>query len=241
MSPKCAKVTPIELAARYNIRFGWIRTGYSNFPMDHHNSKIQAVVFDFGGVLLDWNPRYLYRKLFNGDAEAMERFLVEIGFSQWNIEQDKGRPFAEAIPELTAKFPQYSDLIKAYEQRWDESIAGPIHGTVDVLRTLKETHHYALYALSNWSTETFYRVHAQYDFLRWFETIVLSGEVKIIKPDPRIFQVLLERTGRKAEACVFIDDSATNIEVAQQLGFTTVRFESPAQLVTDLHKLNVLQ
>src|SRR3954468_20613878 len=153
--------------------------------------KINAIVFDFGGVLLDWNPRYLYRKLFD-DQAAMERFLTEIGFNEWNAQLDKGRVFAEGIAAWCAQYPDRADLIRAFHERWDESIAGAIEGTVDILARLKQTG-YPLYALSNWSAETFYRVRHRYDFLDWFDLIVVSGEVGCIKPDPQIYNMLLEK------------------------------------------------
>jgi 2-haloacid dehalogenase len=207
--------------------------------MPQPDTKIRAVIFDFGGVLLDWNPRHLYRKLLNDDPDAVEKFLTEIGFSEWNLQQDKGRPFAEAVSELSAKFPHHGELIAAFHQRWDETIAGPIQGTVDILRTLKDAG-YALYGLSNWSAETFYRINANYDFLTWFDTIVISGEVKLIKPDPQIFELLLERTGRTPQECVFIDDVLANVEGARKVGITAIQFESPAQLEAELRRLNVL-
>jgi 2-haloacid dehalogenase len=192
-----------------------------------------AIVFDFGGVLLDWDPRYLYHKLFENDAEAAERFLNEIGFVEWNMEQDRGRPFAVAIEELSARFPHYADFIKAYDERWEESLGGPIQATVNLLGALKQAG-YALYGLSNWSAETFQRIRHRHAFLDWFDEIVLSGEVRIIKPDPRIYAILLERINRPAAECLFIDDSEANIAVAEQLGFDTIRFTSPSQLQSEL-------
>ncbi len=203
--------------------------------MDSNRSKIRAIVFDFGGVLLDWNPRHLYRSLFR-DPQAMENFLTEIGFTEWNLQFDRGYPIAFGIVEHSEKFPHHRDLISAYNDRWPECIAGPIQGTVDLLPMLKEAG-YALYGLSNWSAETFYRVRDQYPFFDLLDEIVLSGEVKLIKPDPQIFQLLLEKTGRKAEECVFIDDSAANVEAAKQLGFSAIRFETPEQLERALSEL----
>ncbi len=207
--------------------------------MDHPNSKIRAIVFDFGGVLIDWNPRYLYREYFDNDPAAMEDFLNEIGFSAWNLEQDKGRPFAVAVEELSTRFPHHSHLIRAYDERWEQSIAGPIQPTVEILRALKEAG-YALYGLSNWSAETFYRARDKYAFFSWFDAIVLSGEAKLIKPDPEMFQHFLAKVGRTAEECLFVDDSLPNVEAARRLGFTAIRFVSSQQLEAELHKLNIL-
>src|SRR5512138_3811764 len=129
--------------------------------MKQSERRSPAIVFDFGGVLIDWNPRYLYHKLFDNDTDAVERFLDEIGFVEWNTEQDRGRPFALAVKELTERFPHYADFIKAYEERWEESIGGAIQPTVKLLAELKQAG-YALYGLSNWSTETFPRIRRQH-------------------------------------------------------------------------------
>ncbi len=197
-----------------------------------------AIIFDFGGVLIDWNPRHLYRKLLD-DEQAVEDFMREIGFAEWNHEQDKGRPFPEGVAELSAKFPQYRDLIQAYDLRYDESILGPIQPTVDILRRLKQAG-YPLYGLSNWNGDKFSSVRRQYPFLEWFEDIVISGDVKLAKPDPRIFQVLLARIGRTAGECLFVDDSAANIATAQQLGFATIHYRSPEQLEETLRRMGLL-
>jgi 2-haloacid dehalogenase len=208
-------------------------------------NKQPAFIFDFGGVLIDWDPRYLYRKLFDGQScdsnlqscgsnlEAMERFLREVDFYQWNARQDEGRPFAEGVEELCGRFPQYSDLILAYDRRWDESIAGPIPGTLAILRALREMG-YPLYGLSNWSVEKFQLVRHKYEMFGWFETILLSGEVKLTKPDPRIFEIMLERIGRVASECLLVDDSIGNVEAARQLGFQAIHFRSPEQLQDEL-------
>ncbi len=201
--------------------------------MNQLNHLYQAIIFDYGGVLVDWDPRYLYRKLFNSNSAAMERFLKEIDFFEWNLKQDKGRPFAEGVAELTERFPHYADLIKAYDERWEESIAGPIQPTVDILYSLKQAD-YLLYGLSNWSAEKHRLVRHRYQFFDWFDAIVISGQVKLVKPDPRIFYVLLEKIGHEAKACLFIDDTEVNIKVASRLGFKTIRFESPEQLKNEL-------
>ncbi len=208
--------------------------------MNQDNKVRPAIVFDFGGVLLDWNPRHLYRRFFGEDTAALESFLTEIGFNAWNLEQDHGRPFAIAVALLSAQFPQYADLIAAYDVRWDETIAGPIQPTVEILRALKAAG-YPVYGLSNWSAEKFNEVRSKYAFLDWFEDMVISGEVRLIKPDPRIFHLLLERIGQNAEDCLFIDDSAANITAAQALGFQTIHFKSPEQLEAELLRLNLLR
>jgi len=207
--------------------------------MNQSDRPYQAIIFDFGGVLVDWNPRYLYRKFFDGNAESMERFLTEIGFAEWNLRQDKGRSFAVAVAELYAQFPAYADLIRAYDQRWEESLGGPIQPTVNILRTLKQAGH-RLYGLSNWSVEKFEIVRPKYEFFGWLDLILVSGEVKLVKPDPRIYAAFLERIGRTAKECLFIDDSRLNIATADQLGFATIHYQSPEQLESELRRLGLL-
>jgi 2-haloacid dehalogenase len=192
-------------------------------------TKEPAIVFDLGGVLLDWNPRYVYRSLFKGDEAAMERFLDEVCTPAWNSRQDAGRPLAEATAELLALHPQHGELINAYYGRWEEMLAGPIEGTVAILEELHGRGHY-LCALSNWSAETFPVAYRRYEFLKRFQTIVLSGAERLIKPDPAIFQVLLQRIGRRAEDCLFIDDVPANTRVARGLGFKAIDFTSPGDL-----------
>jgi 2-haloacid dehalogenase len=202
-------------------------------------NKEPAFIFDFGGVLIDWDPRYLYRKLFDENPEAMERFLKEVDFYSWNARQDEGRTFTKGVEELCERFPHYRDLIQAYDRRWDESIAGPIPGTLAILRTLREMS-YPLYGLSNWSVEKFELVQHKYEMFGWFEMILVSGEVKVIKPNPRIFGIMLERIERNPEECLLVDDSIQNVEVARQLGFQTIHFRSPEQLLDELRQRRLL-
>src|SRR5262249_29163248 len=189
----------------------------------------QAMIFDLGGVLIDWNPRHLYRKMFGGDEEAMERFLSEICTPEWNARQDEGRPFAEATEELIARHPKQAGLIRAFFDRWPEMVAGAIKETVGILAELKKAGH-NLYALSNWSAETFPHARKRFQFFDWFDGAVISGEIGLVKPNREIFDFLLEKAGRRAEECVFIDDSLTNVAAASELGFDVIHFRSPRQL-----------
>ncbi len=202
-------------------------------------SPIKAIIFDFGNVLLEWNPRFVYQRFFPNDPEGMERFLNEINFADWNLKQDKGRPFAEGIAILSGQFPHYSHLIQAYHDHWIDSVRGSITGTVCILKQLKQAG-YSLYGLSNWSAETFPRAREKYDFFDLLDDIVISGEVGHIKPNPEIFQILLERIGRPAEQCLFIDDSLPNIHQAQKMGFATIHFQSPEQVKVSLRNLKIL-
>lgn len=201
--------------------------------MNSTNHKNPAVVFDFGGVLFDWNPFYLYRQFFNDDLDAVSDFLSEIDFLEWNTQLDGGRPFAQTVEEVAARYPHYAELIRIYDSRWIETMGKPIQGTVDILHLLKSKG-YSLYGLSNWSAEKFRLVRPEYSFLQEFEDIVISGEVKLLKPEKPIFQLLLKRAGRQAQQCLFIDDNPPNIETAKELGFDAIRFESPEQLKEEI-------
>ncbi len=192
-----------------------------------------AVVFDLGGVLIDWNPRHMYRSLFNGNEEAMERFLTTVTTPEWNLEQDRGRPFAVGIEELVERHPHQEALIRAYWGRWQEMIKGPIHETVAVLADLRHRG-VALYALTNWSAETFAMARHQFEFLGWFDGIVVSGEEGLAKPDEAIFRVLIERYHLAPERTVYIDDSMVNVGQARRLGLDAIQFRDAGELREDL-------
>jgi 2-haloacid dehalogenase len=198
-----------------------------------------VVVFDLGGVLVDWNPRYLYRSLFDGDDAAMERFLAEVCTPTWNDEQDRGRPWDEACALLVRDHPNQRALIEAWPSRFDETMAGPIPGTVDILAELR-ARDVPLYALSNWSAETFPRAVARFPFLQWFRGTVISGALRIAKPDPAIYRHLLDTYQLSAEDTVFIDDAPRNVEAAASLGMLAVRFTDAAALREALVDLGLL-
>jgi len=197
-----------------------------------------AVVFDLGGVLIDWNPRHLYRSLFDDEAE-MERFLAEVTTPAWNNEQDRGRPFADAIAQLTRDHPDRADLIEAYWDRWPEMLGEPFHETVEVLAALRATG-IRLLALTNWSAETFPFAAPRYPFLDWFEAVIVSGDVELAKPDPAIFRLLVERHGLEPSGTVLIDDTIANVQAAAALGFRTIRFTDAAALKRDLGAMGLL-
>jgi 2-haloacid dehalogenase len=202
-------------------------------------ANVRAVVFDLGGVLIDWDPRHLYRRLFDGDDAAMERFLAEICTPAWNARQDAGRSWHDAVTTLAGQHPEYRDLIVAYDERWPETLGGPIAGTVDILRELRSAG-VQLAALSNWSAEKFPVARERYDFLGWFEVVVISGEIGISKPNPRIYRHLLERTRFDPTTTLFVDDSPPNVAVAAGLGMEARRFVDPATLRSDLEALGLL-
>lgn len=200
--------------------------------------KPDTVVFDLGNVLIAWDPRNIYRKLIP-DAAEMEEFLAIVCTHDWNLRQDAGRPIAEAEAELIAKFPDKSDLIRAYYGRFQEALGGPIAGSVALLERL-HANGTSLYALTNWSAETFKIARPMFPFLERFRHIVVSGELKLVKPDAAIFRHLLGVVGKPAQACFFIDDSDKNIASAAALGFHTHHFSEPGALGLDLERLGFL-
>lgn len=197
---------------------------------------IKNVVFDLGGVLIDWNPRYPYRQVF-ADEREMEYFLTRICSPEWNARADAGERFEDISAELIKQHPEYKEQIALYYPRWPEMLGGAVEGTVQILRELKAKR-VPVFALTNWSAQTFPTARKIFPFLSEFDGIVVSGEEKLIKPDPRLYQVLLERYRLCAQECVFIDDNPANAGAAAALGFTAVRFSSPEQLrgaLKDLH------
>ena len=199
---------------------------------------INTVIFDLGGVLIDWNPRYLYRKIFRTEEEVTW-FLENICTSDWNDQQDAGRSFAEATRELIAKHPEYKEPIAAWYSRWQETISGPIEGTVEILQQIRQTEKFRLYALTNWSAETFPWALENFHFLHWFEGIVVSGVEKCRKPLPEFFQILFERYNVNPKEAVFIDDNIHNVHGAKALGLNTIAFQSPEQLHRELRQWNI--
>lgn len=188
-----------------------------------------TIVFDLGGVLIDWNPRYLYRQLFATEAEV-ERFLTEVCTLEWNFAQDAGRTLAEATEWLVGQHPAWETHIRAYYDRWEEMLGGPIAGTVELLEALRDGGRYRLYALTNWSAETFPIARRLYPFLDIFEGIVVSGDERIVKPDPRIYQILLDRYQITPARAIYIDDSLPNVEGARAAGMEAIHFHAPMQL-----------
>jgi 2-haloacid dehalogenase len=200
---------------------------------------VTTVVFDLGKVLIDWDPRYLYRHLVHDPGE-MDAFLAEVGFAEWNAQQDAGRPFAEAVADLAARHPARRALIEAYPVRFADSLGGEIPGSVAVLRDVIDRGFRAL-ALSNWSAETFPHALARFPFLGWFDGIVLSGAEGVAKPDARLFSVLVDRHWVDPQRSVFIDDSEANIATAAHMGFITVLFTDAEALRAALVDLGVLE
>lgn len=204
-----------------------------------HIMAIKNIIFDFGGVLMDWNPRYFFKDYFNDD-EKMEFFLKNVAVDEWNAEQDRGRTLKEGTEILIEKYPDWEKEVRAYYDNWTTMLRSDIPKNVEVLRKLADTD-YELFGLTNWSHETFPYALANYDFFELFKgKIVVSGEEKLIKPDPKIWELLLDRYSIKAEESVFIDDNAKNIEAAKTLGFITVHLTEETDLQTELEKLGVV-
>jgi len=197
-----------------------------------------TVVFDLGGVLVDWDPRYLFRQLLPDDA-AVEAFLADVCSPEWNAAQDAGRSWAEAVQEASERFPEHAELVAAYDERWWETIGGQIDGTVEVLGELRRRG-VGLYAITNWSAEKFDLTFPRFDWLAWFDGIVVSGYERIVKPDPRIFQLLVDRYGVHPRAAVYVDDVAANVAAARAIGMTGLVFTTPEQLRADLGELGLV-
>lgn len=196
---------------------------------------IKNIIFDFGGVLLDWNPRYLYKSYFNNDEE-MEHFLADICNGEWNIKQDAGRPFSEAVKELQAKFPEYAEAIQMYDDDWEKMLKCELPESIDLLKELKSMG-YGIYGLTNWSAEKIGYAFANYSFFSLFDGIVVSGVEKVVKPDRKIYEILLERYSLKPGECVFIDDNQDNVDMAKVLGINAIRFDNIGNVKEHLETL----
>jgi 2-haloacid dehalogenase len=196
------------------------------------------VIFDLGKVLIDWDPRHVYRKYFD-DEEKMEWFLSTVCTNEWNLEQDRGRTFAEAVKIATAAHPDYAKHIAAYDLEWHDMVPGAIAGSVDILEELHKKGT-PLYAITNWNQDKFRETRLRFPFLELFRDIVVSGDEKLIKPDAAIYKLCLQRNNIKASESLFIDDSLKNVKGAEAVGMKAHHFSSPAVLRTELKHLGVL-
>lgn len=202
-------------------------------------TEIKNVIFDLGGVLIDWNPEYVYLDVFNEDREKMKWFFDEICTMDWNENQDAGYPLEKATEERVKLFPEYEEWIRIYYGRWEEMLGNQIDGTVAILKQLIDNPNYKVVALTNWSAETFPVALERFDFLHWFEGIVVSGTEKMRKPFNEIYELTLNRFNIEAAQSLFIDDNARNIEAAKKMGINTIRFNNPTQLKSELKSLNI--
>lgn len=202
-------------------------------------AKRSVAVFDLGGVLIDWNPRYLYRKLFDGNDDAMEHFLATVCTSNWNSRQDAGRTLADACALLRSQHPDHAPMIDAWRDRYDEMLGGAIPGMVELLDELR-SRGVPIYALSNWSAETFPAAQKRFDFLQWFWGILLSGHVRLIKPDPRIYQLLFDTHKIEPVQAIYVDDIQANVDAAAAMGMRGVRFTDAEALRRELTDVGLL-
>jgi 2-haloacid dehalogenase len=201
---------------------------------------IDTIIFDLGGVLIDWNPEYVFLDAFNGDKKQMQWFLENVCTMAWNENQDAGYPITKATADLIAKFPEYEHYIRMYYDDWEQMLAGAIEGTVAILRKCLDTKKYKVIALTNWSAETFPIAQKHFEFLNWFEGIVVSGDEKTRKPYRAIFDITLNRFNIQPETSIFIDDNLKNIEMANSLHINGIHFKNPAQLLSELKTYNII-
>ncbi|MEN3324169.1 HAD family phosphatase [Mariniflexile soesokkakense] len=202
-------------------------------------NKIDTVIFDLGGVLIDWNPEYVFLDAFNGDRGKMEWFFKNICTSDWNENQDAGYPLTKATEDLIKKFPEHEEYIKLFYGDWEKMLGGAIEGTVKILETLIKSKNYKVIALTNWSNETFPIAQKRFEFLQWFEGIVVSGNEKTRKPFKEIYDITLNRFNITPENSVFIDDNLRNIEAANALGINGIHFKTSKDLLQQLKKYNI--
>ena len=203
------------------------------------SKKINTIIFDLGGVLIDWNPEYVYLKEFRGDRDKMDWFLNTICAWDWNVNQDAGYPLAKATEERVALYPEHEDLIRMYYGRWEEMLGFAHDDTLKVLETLVNHPDYRVLALTNWSGETWPKALEKFPWPQWFEGILVSGNEGMRKPFSEIYQLMLSRYAIKAEEAIFIDDSAANIAGCEQLGITGIHFKDANGLLDKLKALGI--
>ena len=199
------------------------------------NFNIKSIVFDLGGVLIDWNPNYVYEKVFNGDQHKMNWFYENICTMDWNENQDAGYPLSKATEEKVEEFPEFEYIIRMYYGRWEEMLGDQIQGTVDILEKLILDKKHNIYALTNWSAETFPKALEKFEFLKWFEGIIVSGEEKTRKPFKKIYDITINRFNLEPSETLFIDDNLRNIKGAKKIGINTIHFSSPDKLKAELN------
>lgn len=203
-------------------------------------AAITTIIFDLGGVLIDWNPKYVFNDTYFEYEEKREYFFNHICTSDWNEEQDAGRSIVEATEELIKQFPDWEKAIRDFYGRWTDMLGGPINGTVEIFRQLKESGKYRIYALTNWQVGLFDIALVRYNFLHWFDGRVVSGEEKMRKPFPEFYNLLLNRYNVKAEEALFIDDNLRNVKAAEELGIKSIHFQSAEQMRKELEEAGLV-
>lgn len=199
---------------------------------------MKNIIFDIGFVLVVWDPDLVYKPYFNGNEKLMQNFYNETGIFNKNKEIDQGRSFTEVLIELATIYPHYQEPILFWKEKWPQMIKGIVNESVDILRFLYHEG-YSLFGLSNWSKETFPIIASQYDFWKYFQDIIISGEVKEIKPNPKIYKILLEKHRLTPTECLFIDDNIANVQTARSLNMHAILFKNPKQLTQELSKLGI--
>ncbi|RYY56522.1 MAG: HAD family phosphatase [Chitinophagaceae bacterium] len=203
-------------------------------------TKFKTIIFDLGGVLIDWNPHYVFNDTYFESEEKRKYFFEKVCTGEWNEEQDAGRSIVTATWDLIKEHPEWEQPIRDFYGRWTEMLKAPIPGTVQIFRELKDSGRYSIYALTNWQSGLFDIALVRYDFLNWFDGRVVSGDEKSRKPFPEFYKRLLDRYNVKPEDAVFIDDNLRNVKAAQDLGIHSIHFTTPEQLREELNKLEVL-
>ncbi|HEY9220779.1 MAG TPA: HAD family phosphatase [Lutibacter sp.] len=201
--------------------------------------NIDTIIFDLGGVLVDWKPEYLYRKVFNGDEKKVQWFLSKVCTSAWNADQDGGRTIEEGVTSKIAEFPEHEDLIRLYYEQWHQMFSGPIEENVELFKALKASGNYKIYALTNWSAEKWDKGLELFPFFHFFDGVVVSGQVKMRKPFPEIYNLIIDKFSINPENTIFIDDNEENVNAAAALKINGIHYKSPQQLLSELkaHKL----
>ncbi len=202
--------------------------------------KIETIIWDLGGVLIDWNPKYVFNESYFESEEKRNYFFRHVCTSDWNEEQDAGRSIVEATQLLVSEFPDWEKPIRDYYGRWTDMLNGPVQGTVDIFRMLRDSNKFKQYALTNWQANLFDIALVRYDFLHWFHGRVVSGEEKTRKPFPDFYQRLLSRYNVDPAKALFIDDNRRNVKAAEELGIKSIHFQNPEQLKQEFSNINIL-
>lgn len=202
--------------------------------------KIETIIWDLGGVLIDWNPKYVFNESYFESEEKRNYFFRHVCTSDWNEEQDAGRSIVEATQLLVSEFPGWEKPIRDYYGRWTDMLNGPVQGTVDIFRMLRDSNKFKQYALTNWQANLFDIALVRYDFLHWFHGRVVSGEEKTRKPFPDFYQRLLSRYNVDPAKALFIDDNRRNVKAAEELGIKSIHFQNPEQLKQEFSNINIL-
>lgn len=196
--------------------------------------EFDTIIWDLGGVLIDWNPHYVFTDDYFDTIEKRDYFIKKICTHDWNENQDAGYPIAKATEERVALFPEWESAIRDFYGRWEEMLGGAIEGPLEIFRQLKEKKELKFYALTNWSAETFPIARQRFDFLQWFDGILVSGEEKLRKPFPEFYRLMLERFSINPASTLFIDDNLRNVQAAEKVGISAVHYQSSGQLKTIL-------